>query len=119
RLEAGKARLGDGRDLGQYLRSLERRDREWANCAALDVREQRRGRIERHRDVSADDRLQRRPGASERHMRDVDLGFEFEHLAGEMRRRAVAARAEAELARIGFGVGFNSASEVAGTDGLR
>src|SRR5262249_33542795 len=31
RLEAGKSRLGDGRDLGQHRRPLERRDRERAD----------------------------------------------------------------------------------------
>jgi hypothetical protein len=104
RLEGWNGRLVDRWDIRKERRALERGDAERAQRAGLDMREHRRHRREAHLHMPGHDILQRRSGAAIRHMHDVDLALRLEQFAGEMRRRAVAAGREADLARIGLGV---------------
>ena len=94
RIETGKAAFGNGRNVRQKAGALERRHRDRPDRLDLDLRQQRRGRRKRHLDVAGDHALQRRTRAAERHMAHLDLGFDLEKFAGQMRRRAIAAGAD-------------------------
>ena len=84
RLEAGIARLGDGRHVGQRRRAREAGDRERAQLAGVDVRQHGRGRRPVRRDAPAEEVGHRRAAALVRDVRDVDAGALLEELAREI-----------------------------------
>ena len=55
--------------------------------------------LEHHVRSSRDEIGERRAGPLVRHVQQVHAGGHLEHLAGDVQRMAVAARAEGELAR--------------------
>ena len=60
---------------------------------------------EHHVDLAAEQVGDGRAGAAVRHVRHLDLGQVGEHLAGQVRRGAVALRGIGELAGLGLGRG--------------
>ena len=97
--------FADRRQIRQRRRTGHRRHRQPANFSGLDERQRRRGQVEHDLDLSAHEIDQRRRVAAVRHVHQIDAGHHLEQLAGHMQRRADAARAHVDLARIGLGVG--------------
>ena len=88
--EARVARLGDGRQVRQKLRALERCDTEPAQLAGLYVRQSRRYGVEHGRDLAADQLCVRIGAAFERHVVQFDIGGRAEHFHCQMAGRAGA-----------------------------
>ena len=97
--------IADRRQVRQRRRTGRRSHRQCANLPGLDERQRRRGQVEHDLNLSAHEIDQRRCVAAVRHVHQIDAGHHLEQLAGHMQRRADAARAHVDLARIGLGVG--------------
>ncbi len=104
-LQLRKAGLGRGRHVGQPLAACRRGDGERAQLAGLDLRDHDGRGVGEHLDLAGQQVGDRRIGAAIGHVHDVDAGLELEHLGEQMRRGAVALRAEHDLAGIGLGIG--------------
>ena len=83
--------------------ALRRRDAQRLHLAGLDVRHHRVRRRPDHRDLSAQQIVERRRRAAIGHVDDVDLGGALSISSREMMRRADARRADRQLAGIGLG----------------
>src|SRR4029453_19089077 len=89
----GEAALGDGGDVRNERRALERGDGDGLELASLDVRQDAGEGGEDVGDLAADDVGDRRAGAAVGDVAELDAGERFEIRGGEVSRRAHAAGA--------------------------
>jgi len=97
------AEFDHGRHVGQIEPAMDAGDGKRLQGAGFDMRARRRQRREGDLRGAAEDRLDGRPRAGERHMRHLDPADDPEKFAGKMRRRADTGARIIELVGIGLG----------------
>src|SRR5262249_44279789 len=94
-----------GRDIRQCLRTHRSGHRQRTQLASLEVPERRRQNIERGLYLPAEQINEHRRRAAIVHMEQIDIESHLEQLDGDMSGGGPAERSDADLGRVGPGVG--------------